>query len=233
MKQLKFEPINGYGVLVDKEAEIKEGDYDTEYCNIDKRWLTPRKVSNSEWDQASKANYCRKRGYNFKIIFAEKELGLDVPVFEWRDFELDKFAENFVRTLSDEALGSGGGGNEYECAKQGFIEGYKSNPAKYNEEDLGRAIELGRSQGYEYASSETYSDSQELEELLSEQEYDRDKFIKSLQKYPKYVVMESELVDSGNHGSGEIFHNNRMEEFILYTNSEGRQQGIIKELIWT
>lgn len=57
--------------------------------------------------------------------------------------------------------------------------------------------------------------------------------IKSLQKLPKYIVVESEIVQNfNNHGTGEIFQNDMKEQPKLITNSEGKQEVIIKELIY-
>jgi predicted secreted protein len=196
--KLKFELVNGYGLLIDQEAEIKEGDYVT-YQNAG---LVITKILNTFESHRTDCN---------KIIFAEKELGLDIPVFEWRDFEVEKLAiKEFPHDTGMSIV-----------ARGAFRKGYKSNPAKYTEEEMEEAIRLSFNNGYAQFTARNM-DSEDYTE----------KYIQSLQKYPKYVVMESELVDSGNHGSGEIFHSNRIEEFTLFTNSEGKQQGIIKKLIW-
>ena len=197
MQKLKFELVNGYGVLVDENIE----------CPEDSR----------VWNISLKTNmvfrgYRKDFGHNAdttvrQIIFAQKELNLEgIPVFEWRDFELNKLSTNFAM------------GGSWQCPIS-FEVGYKSNPAKYTEEDLMKIIS-----GIESLNKETNS--------AYEYELGKIEIMQSLQKYPKYVVMESELVDSGNHGSGEIFHNNRTEEFTLFTNSEGKQQGTAKKLIW-
>jgi hypothetical protein len=210
MKPLKFELVNGFGVLVDEEAEIKEAD----------KFIHPDKTI----ERASRN--LDGRGLS-KIIFAEKELGLDVPVFEWK--KKDVVQKNLEKicswdTYRDHPLGR---------YAQEALDAHKSNPTKYTEDDLMKAIAFGREQGnyYEFA---TQSDSSKeyIEGLQKDQEEQVEVFIQSLQKHPKYVAMESEFVDSGNHGSGEIFHNNRTEEFILFTNSEGKQQGTVKELMW-
>ena len=50
-----------------------------------------------------------------------------------------------------------------------------------------------------------------------------DEYLDSIQKHPKYVVMENEDMEFGVE-----------KEYSpkLFTNSEGKQQGILKELIW-
>lgn len=151
--KLKFELVNGYGVLVDHDKEM--------------------------------------------VLFAEKELGLDVPVFEWRDFDIEK--------LANEKL-------EFSFNKVAFIQGYKSNPAKYTESDLRKAIELAL---IDAEKSVLWSVNYHI--CLS------NKIIQSLQKYPKYVVIENEDMEFG------VEKEYRPK---LFTNSEGKQQGILKELIW-
>jgi hypothetical protein len=185
--KLKFELVNGYGVLLDDSIAETGKPY---------------------YGYGQKKVYIKQKGViqaGDTIVFAEKELGLDVPVFEWRDFEVEKLAiKEFPHDTGMSIV-----------ARGAFRKGYQSNPAKYTESDLRKAISMARDYPADVVG------------------YQEDEIIQSLQKFPKYVVMESELVDSGNHGSGEIFHNNRIEEFTLFTNSERKQQGTIKELIWT
>jgi hypothetical protein len=191
--KLKFELVNGYGVLVDEEVEINEGDlilvnYKIKTC----------KENTSSWDRGTPKIYIKNpigtedTYYNIglckKIIFAEKELNLeDVLVFEWRDFE--------VWQKSKEVKHWG------QFASTSFVKGYKSNPAKFTEEDLRKAMD--------YASQITNNRLKYI-----------DDYVKSLQKYPKWVVMESD--DWEEYG----------EIYTLLTNSEGKQQGTVKELIW-
>ncbi len=196
MKQLKFEPVNGYGVLVDENIE----------CPEDSR----------VWNISLKTNmvfrgYRKDFGHNAdttvrQIIFAEKELNLEgVPVFEWRDFEVEKLAK---KSLPDDT----------DWQKRiAFVQVYKSNPAKYTEEDLRKAMD--------YASQITNNRLKYI-----------DDYVKSLQKYPKYVVMESEIVSLLPTGSHIIKKEDVSKTFKtdlkLFTNSEGKQEGIVKELIW-
>jgi hypothetical protein len=161
--KLKFELVNGYGVLVDHDKEM--------------------------------------------VLFAEKELGLDVPVFEWRDFDIEKLSEK-----SSELQEVSYTIPHAETYKHGFIDGYKSNPAKYTESDLRKAIELAL---IDAEKSVLWSVNYHI--CLS------NKIIQSLQKYPKYVVIENEDMEFG------VEKEYRPK---LFTNSEGKQQGILKELIW-
>jgi hypothetical protein len=214
MQRLKFELLNGYGVLVDEKAKIKEGD-----------WILEKGLIINQFP-----NYLTDLSECNKILFAEKELGLDVPVFEWRDFEVEKLAkqkEEKEYSDVDPFEPCGYAGTDFY---QGFIQGYKSNPAKYTEEDLWKLISEIRNQltkvGYNHYG------------------IDYKKCMESLQKYPKYVVMESELKKGKYLGRRKIgvtpagestYINDGYEEFEvpkLFTNSEGKQQGTVKELIW-
>jgi hypothetical protein len=210
--KLKFELVNGHGVLVDEEAEIKSDEF---YISWEDDYATPKWVI-----------YCKSTGLNgknpMKIIFAEKELGLDVPVFEWRDFEMKKKSliecENTFST---------------QLAMDWWIKGYKSNPANYTESDLRKAFNAGSD--YEYAKFYDghigYSDGRTIKEPNEEQ------FIQSLEKYPKYVVMDSKdfcNIERGNCACSERFIDcqNQSLKAILFTNSEGKPEGTVKELIW-
>jgi hypothetical protein len=212
--KLKFELVNGYGVLVDEEEEIIAGDLIL--------W-------NGKVKTAIDTEYIHP---NHKIIFAEKELNLEgVPIFEWREFalslEIIPKATEFVKTkvkMSSQAPG----------VLIGFVEGYKSNPAKYTEEDLINIFILGGK--HKVQNPDKFLD--KMKEI-----------IQSLQKYPKYVVMEREektveeiQKELGIYGHDEGLSEREFEEYKksksiykykLFTNSEGKQQGTIKELIWT
>lgn len=137
--KLKFELVNGYGVLVDEDAEIKDGDW----FFLD---MTDNNLPN-ELHQMGSNKKSKTGGINFyhntawtnccsKIIFAEPELKLEgVPAFKWRDFEVEKLAEEEIPYSSSTTL---------LVQRMRFIQGYKSNPAKYTEEDLRKALwELG------------------------------------------------------------------------------------------
>jgi hypothetical protein len=210
--KLKFELVNGFGVLVDEEAEIKARE---------KYLLIPEsQIKNAENDLPK-----NKRDW-VKIIFVEKELNLEgVPVFEWRDFEVEKLAFKNAKTkipntkerdINDEILISG-------ARIIGFKEGYKYNPAKYTESDLRNAMKM-MMQG-SIVDDEYYP-------LFSE-----DEIIQSLKKYPNHIMMESEGY------CGSPYTTERCPKCIdscdraytrlkLFTNSKGKQQGTVKELIW-
>ena len=197
--KLKFELVNGYGVLVDEEEEIIAGDLIL--------W-------NGKVKTAIDTEYIHP---SHKIIFAEPELKLEgVPVFEWRDFE--------VWQKSKEVKHWG------QFASTAFVKGYKSNPAKYTEGDLKKILEeWGERVRYD---NEGYTCS--FEKWWSQK---RSHIIQSLQKYPKWVVMESEIISllpTGNHTiKKEDVSKTFKTDFKLFTNSEGKKQGTIEELIWT
>jgi hypothetical protein len=185
--KLKFELVNGYGVLVDQESEIDKDDF---YISWEDNYTT------SKW-----VIYSKSTGLNgknpMKIIFAEKELGLDVPVFEWRDFELEN-NPNIHDWVQEVILKEGKYWNDQDALEPvyyGVIKGYKSNPAKFTEEDLRKAIAFGKEQGvyYEFA---TQSDTSEdyVKGLQQDQQDLVEIYVQSLQKYPKYVVMENNTV---------------------------------------
>jgi hypothetical protein len=213
--KLKFELVNGFGVLVDNEAEIKSDEF---YISWEDDYATPKWVI-----------YCKSTGLNgknpMKIIFAEKELGIDVLVFEWRDFELENNPE-IHDWVQEVILKEGKHWNDQDALEPvyyGVIKGYKSNPAKYTEEDLRKITQ---------ASFIVMSNP---ETVIAD--FDRwfEKRLQSLQKYPKYVVMESEydcckryVNCKGCDATPEMI-NYRPKLFI---NSEDKQQGVIKELIW-
>jgi hypothetical protein len=207
MKPLKFELVNGYGVLVD-ESEIKSGD---KLIWKGKIYSYRESFLGVDFSECS------------KIIFAEKELNLEgVPVFEWRNFELNKLSTNFAM------------GGSWQCPIS-FEVGYKSNPAKFTEEDLMKIIS-----GIESLNKETNS--------AYEYEIGKIEIIQSLQKYPKYVVMEREektveeiQKELGIYGHDEGLSEREFEEYKksksiykykLFTNSDGKSQGTVKELIW-
>jgi hypothetical protein len=210
MKKLKFELVNGYGVLVDREVKIDKDDF---YISWEDSYTTPKWVI-----------YCKSTGLNgknpMKIIFAEKELGLDVPIFEWRDFEVEN-NPNIHDWVQEVILKEGKYWNDQDALEPvyyGIIKGYKSNPAKYTEEDLRKAIEMARDYPADVVG------------------YQKDEIIQSLQKYPKYVVMEMKVVnDFGEPYSFDDIDFGVEREYRpkLFTNSDGKSQGTVKELIWT
>ena len=202
--KLKFELVNGHGVLVDGESDPFLLSVGKTVLHVEDDYRGFRKI---EKDTILGFLLSGKRIY-WEVVFAEPELNLDgVPVFEWRDFEVEKLAK---KSLPDDT----------DWQKRiAFVQVYKSNPAKYTEEDLRKAYIQGKHGGI----TQNYMDFEE--------------FIKSLQKYPKYVVMGSEIVSllpTGNHIiKKEDVSKTFKTDFKLFTNSDGKSQGTVKDLLWT
>jgi hypothetical protein len=198
--KLKFEFINGYGVLVDEKEEIISGDLIL--------W-------NGKVKTAIDTTYTHP---SHKIIFAEKELGLDVPVFEWRDFEPNE--KSLLSMFYNVCKATYPEFDEWIEAKEYKKWLNKSNQAKFTEEDLQKAFHAGEERILK----------REYEKGLSELDsYTNLK--KSLQKYPQYVVMESDVMNKDYTDESDKPYQ-ECEIPRIFTNSDGKQQGIIKELIW-
>jgi hypothetical protein len=216
--KLKFKLVNGYGVLVDENPALNKGNL---YIDRDGKIKTVVKteggliysIEDMDEDGFNHHYFDRNCEIMGKIIFAEKELGIDVPVFEWRDFEVEKFAEKEFPHNTGMSI----------VARGAFKKGYKSNQPKYTEEDLRKITQAA------------FVVMSNPETVIAD--FDRwfEKRLQSLQKYPKWVVMESEhdcckryVNCKGCDATPEMI-NYRPK---LFTNSEGKQQGVIKELIW-
>jgi hypothetical protein len=184
--KLKFELVNGYGILVDEEAEIKEGEWAIEMYNGQSQAVNPLKFTDengNNWFVRKMNMYCGKNDHEaHKIIFAEKELKLEgVPVFEWRDFEPNE--KSLLSMFYNVCKATYPEFDEWIEAKEYKKWLEKSNPAKYTEEDLQKAFHAGEERILK----------REYEKGLSELDsYTNLK--KSLQKYPQYVVMENNTV---------------------------------------
>jgi hypothetical protein len=185
--KLKFELLNGFGVLVDEEAEIREGDWFFLDMTDNDRPNELHQMGTNKKSKTGGINFSNNTAWTqccFKIIFAEKELGLDVPVFEWRDFEVEKLAETSYGEKESDANTD----VTFALAKgyiNGFKDGHKSNPAKYTEEDLRKAIEMARRHDVNLHSGRGCT-------LIPQ--INNEEIIQSLQKYPKYAVMENNTV---------------------------------------
>ena len=116
----------------------------------------------------------------FKIIASTKPLkGLPLLVIE---DEVKKLADIYGDRLTDNPV-------EVEDA---FIAGYNKarQTYKFTELDLRFALDYGRSQGYEYASMETFQDSEDLKNLELEQKEDKEEFIQSLTKKELWIEVD-------------------------------------------
>ena len=188
--KLKYIDINRYGILVDESAEIKEGDL----CfNAFMGCLTAR-VS------ALKPSLQNHEYPSYKIMFAEKELNLNVPQLNWREWEVEQLA---IKNANDNFES----GNSQWV--NGFIAGYNHSKAKYTEENLKFIFECGRN--FQLTGENNFKES-----------------IQSLQKLPTHIVMESEEDGDCEFGGREFINYSPK----LITNSESKQEGIIKEIIY-
>lgn len=122
-----------------------------------------------------------------KVCYSTKPLeGLPLLVIE--DEVEDIVGENLKRicsweTYQDHPIG--------RYAKQALQEHEKAKGTfKFTELDLRFALDYGRSQGYEYASMETFQDSEDLKKLELEQKEDKEEFIQSLTKKELWIEVE-------------------------------------------
>lgn len=258
--KLKYIDIQGYSILVDENAEIKTNDYflhntlaDT---SIHKCIGRPAKQS-----VIGDNNIDYFLGWCSKIIFAEKELNLycdgvkkegescnknNLCTFpnckgvyilpnwrEWRDnIENNSKIHSLVQDVITKEGRYWNDQDALEPVYYGFIAGYNYNKAKYTDEDL---KEFGELVCWNIVGK-TVTESL-IKDLVK-------KVIQMFQKYPKYIVMESEIVKGKYIGrvkmgitpAGEPTYINEGYEEIqqpkLTTNSEGKQVGIIKEIIY-
>lgn len=182
MEKLKYFEIRGYGVLVDENAEIKDGSY--VIC-----WDTINDVpTNLEVVLMTKLNCTgwETGASNFhKIIFAEKELGLNVPTLpNWREWEVEQ-------TSKESTLHIPAPQNDRELinARNFWIAGYNYSKKLYTEEELKSAITMARSA----VTADGFID---MDSWISngyegaEPTYSEDEIIQSLRKKPNYIVMK-------------------------------------------
>lgn len=222
---LKYIDINGHGVLVDESAEME-----SKFNNN----LPYARLENNEWRVdykrphiATLSNYCHK------IVFAEKEFNLDVPILpNWREWEV----EHLAAKLLDEAFGSIDPiyDEPKSLCRDFFIEGHNHNKKIYTEEDLVKAIAFG----FGICRNEDRAPFN-LEQI---------KFIQSLQKKPTSVVVEVEekshaeiQKEFGVYGHDEGLTEKEFKEYEksnsiyklkLVTNSDGKQTGVIKKIVY-
>ena len=212
--KLKYININGHGVLVDESAEITGYLYE---------WLYNTKTGET-------SNIGEPDENDVKIIFAEKELNLDVPILSnWRNWEVEqlvkeKYSIPFPNKFSNM-------NQEAYKERYAFIAGYNHNKAKYTEEDLRKAIEMAREGTLDYTFGDPYYEFEQGEDVI----------IQSLQRYPKHIVMESEQVIKEEYKTCPYVKEVGCIKNIctcyyfkpkLITNSENKQEGIIKEIIY-
>jgi len=187
-----------------------------------------------EYDTRDGKIYETKNGYIqslnvcHAIVFAEKELNLDVPVLpNWREWEVEQEALSFLKLQPQQILTK----DKEIGLLTGFIAGYNSNKDKYTEEDIKRIIHWAS-----LNEDVRLSEEEMFQSLQKHPKYEE--MFQSLQKHPKYIEVESEKCgypcsypSKGNHYVDE----NSMYvpfKYKLITNSESKQEGIIKEIIY-
>ena len=210
--KLKYININGYGVLVDESAEISVNDIvcvNFEYSNRSIGIAEEVRKIFISVTYPDKSDYQLMKNRCAKIIFAEKELNLDVPVLpDWREWEVEQYSISKYP----------GGAYDEDIARECFIEGYSHNKAKYTEEQVRNLV----ASVTEFMS---HNEPEEFDEWF-------EKKLKTLQKYPQYIVMESEGIYRLNDDGEKIGFpvHGRQPKFI--TNSQGKHEGIIEEIIY-
>ncbi len=185
--------VNGYRVLVDEKAEIKEDDI----CFFDCGYA----AGIHKYDKSGHIE-----DWN-KIIFADPELGFDLPVVpDWEKWEVGKMAiqcaDNISRVSSDHWMG----------VRTGFHEGHNANKAKWTDEDLRKAMD--------YASRITNNRLKYIED-----------YIQSLQKLPKVIEVEEEENGIVINKKFPISVRSKVK-LKLITNSKGLKEPVIKNVIW-
>jgi len=109
MKKLKFELIDGYGILVDKY--VKNLAINDLYLNRDGLVKVVKNLNGGLIYNDDECNlyFDRESEIGGKILFAEKELEFDVPKFNWREFSLGKAKYtnkdiiSFLNTFTEQA----------------------------------------------------------------------------------------------------------------------------------
>ena len=166
-----------------------------------------------------KLKYEKGKGINEvenTLICAEKELNIDVPILpNWTETEIYKIAcEKFPTSIYN---------NDFATQKSkqiGFVTGYKHNKAQYTKEQMYELVDILK----ESAKNDRY---------LNVMEVKARRYIESLEREPKYIVIESDLIQTIKKDIGKYNHPERYHwKPKLITNSEGKQEVIIKELIF-
>lgn len=200
--KLKLKAVNGYNILVDENTKIEEGDY---HCASD-GWYIEKTSKEDLQIVNDKIN-----GYT-KLIFADPELGLDLPIIpNWEQWEMEKLANLHAVKSGCEHK------KELSLISKAFIAGYNHNQARYTEEDLRKALKI--------VYTDWYTDIGHTEN--TEEEY-YERIVQSLKKLPLYIVVET--LDAGGEYTSELtdWYYNQPK---LITLPDGKQTGVIKEVI--
>ncbi len=194
----KIKQINDSERVVISDEEIKEGDWYIYAGQISQRF---RKNPLAEYP---------KPAY-LKIISAEKELNVDVPILpNFRDWEVEKEANKAYKEYCEKH------NIDYHLLDAScFYIGYNHNKNTYTKEDLRKAMIAIHKKCY----GRMYD------------EKDEECIIKSLDKIPQYIVLETnERCKCGTTCEFSICKHESKPKLI--TNSEGKKEVIIKEILW-
>lgn len=228
--KLKYINVNGYGILVDENAEIREGDFVFTEDLVHYPAMFPinktrdffRCFETEHYKDVPSTYFVGIEGMFselsrcIKVIFAEPELNINVPVFNWREWEVQQKAYNWLYD-NEKNMPKG---YPLKPMEYGFIAGYNHNKAKYTKEQV-------RSLVASVTESLSHNEPEEFEEW-----FERKLIV--LQKTPKYIIMESEKVYEKNREFyGPLHFNSHITQPKLTTNSFGKQEGIIKEIVWS
>ena len=211
--KLKYIDINGYGVLVDENAEIKDKE-----PFIDMRDYPHNTSDYDIYYAGSGGNVEFSNRIGAKIICAEPELNFDLPILNWRQWEV--MQESLKVGLKLYVHGN------YDF-ENGFRVGYNHNKKLYTEADMRRAIEM---------AERGVIDSSKIGHSI----YTLDEIIQSLQKLPKFMVIEDYDVKVNKSGRVvnpfDLTQNQSECDWVispkLITNSQGKQEVIIKEILY-
>lgn len=225
--KLKLEKVDGYNVLVDKDAEIKEGDWfilSSEHIlgRLRKCWEIYKTESGDQLMIDNPMDINRGWGFSdrnksLKIIFADKELNIDLPqIPDWEQFEIEQITKKWF----DKAKFN----SSHIADPSSFKQGYNHNKKVYTEEDLKHLNWI-----YERMKN-IHNENENCDYMLKFKS-----IIQSLKKLPSYIVVESEysccnryVNCKGCDATYEML--NYRPKLITLPND--KETGIIKEVIW-
>jgi hypothetical protein len=154
-KQFPVLPVEDYMVVIDKDAELKTGDYlPIKYKTGEYKLHTVLKENNQGWADYSKstghipislangAMYAHSKDYNKVIATIGKRIE-GIPLIELPD-EVEQLALYEAGYTSTEAMK---GDDDAERTFESFKKGYKAAQSKgqYSEEDIRKAVDVGLS----------------------------------------------------------------------------------------